>query len=197
VNQQPVNVTVVNRGCGSGCGTLLLILLALAAVGASIKYWYITVPVAAAVVGLALVGQSAAKKKTASAQGKAQIIDATSTLGPQQNLPSAPPLASRAPISAAPACTCGHLSPTGEEIASCPVHGYRSETASNPIPPQPAMPTPSPSEGQAHGHDSSSQQSPVFIADEPAKLAQLRDSGVLTEEEFADAKRLLLGKDPE
>ena len=37
---------------------------------------------------------------------------------------------------------------------------------------------------------------PPDIADELAKLAHLRDSGVLTEGEFVDAKRSLLGKGP-
>jgi len=145
MSQQPVNVTVVNRGCGSGCGTILLILLALAAVGALIKYWYITVPIAIAVSALAIVVQNTAKKKTAATQGNARVIDTTAT-------------------------------------------------TSKPIPAQPAVSAPKSgsSEGQANVQDLPSERSPAFIADELAKLAQLRDSGVLTEEEFANEKRWLL-----
>ena len=205
MSQQPVNVTVVHRGCGSGCATLLLILLAfgfaLALVAQFFEYWYITVPIAVAVVALALVNQNAAKKKTAATQGKAQVIDSTATISTQGKPPSASLPALKSPIPAAPACTCGYLSPGGTRTpnASCPVHRYPSKTASQPIPAQPAVPAlePRPSEGQANGHDSASEQSPTFIADELAQLAQLRDSGVLTEEEFADAKRWLLGKGPE
>ena len=179
----------------------MLIFFALAAIGALIKYWYITVPIAIAVVALAVVGQNAAKKKTAATQGKAQVIDSTTTMSTQKNPPSASLAALSSPIPAAPACTCGYLSPSGARIAnaSCPVHGYPSKTATVPIPAQPAVPAPepSPSEGQANGHGLSSEHSPAFIADELAKLAQLRDSGALTEEEFADAKRSLLGRGPE
>lgn len=79
---QPVNVTVVNRGCGSGCastiGFVFLIVLVLALVGAFIKYWYVTVPIAAVLITLGIFGAMEARRKSATQQAKQKVIDVNS-----------------------------------------------------------------------------------------------------------------------
>lgn len=62
-DEAQVNVTVVRRGCGSGCGTVLVVLLvaglAVAAFGWLVAHWYVPVAVTAvvAVVWVVVAGR--------------------------------------------------------------------------------------------------------------------------------------------
>jgi len=82
MSSQPVNVTVVNRGCGSGCsqgcGFVLLLVLLLPLVGVFFRYWYVTVPIAAVVLLVALVGARSARQRSAGPTAAAPLdVDST------------------------------------------------------------------------------------------------------------------------
>ena len=54
--QEPIRVVVEKKGgCLSGCGTTLAVMVAL---GLTIQYWYVALPIVAIVVFVATVGAS-------------------------------------------------------------------------------------------------------------------------------------------
>jgi len=81
---QSTNVTVINRGCGSGCastiGFLLLLGLAFALIGAFIRYWYITGPIAVVMITLGIIGAREVRRKSANQHPNRHVIDVTESV---------------------------------------------------------------------------------------------------------------------
>lgn len=105
---QQVNVTVVKKGCGSGCGTVLAFILVLGLIGLFFKYWYITVPIAGLVTGLYVAGVRRAKQQLAQGPRHGAItvpstqVEAPRPARPPVALPSSPPAPTLPPPVVAP-----------------------------------------------------------------------------------------------